>query len=297
MFDQYPGNRKMLPLTIKEIVQKVNDSELASVKSIITGIVRLLGDPNSTIKDIKEIILIDPPLLSKVLKLANSSYYAPSQPIEEIDKALVMIGFDAVMELALNQKACEVFSNTDKTENYSAAHLWENNVAVALFSKYLYRREFADKGETAYIAGILHNFGIIALDQYAHDNFVEIIKECENLQENLDTIERNRFGFTHAELGGAIISDWKIPDYITAAIKQHHDPQNTDNSDSKLANVLFIADYFCAHRKIGYFDAPFQPKEKFIESIKTLNISPESFKLIGKDVEVEIKRMKENGLL
>ena len=46
MFDQYPGNRKMLPLTIKEIVQKVNDSELASVKSIITGIVRLLGEPN-----------------------------------------------------------------------------------------------------------------------------------------------------------------------------------------------------------------------------------------------------------
>lgn len=287
----------MNQLNIAEIVKNVNDSDMASLKNVITGIVRLLSDPNSSIIDIKEIILIDPPLLSKVLKMANSAYYAPTSPIEEIDKALIMIGFDAVLELALNQKACEMFDNNEKTGNYSAFDLWENNVAVALFGKYMFRREFSESGESAYIAGLLHNIGIIALDQFVHTDFVEIVKEAENLKKDLLDVEKNHLGFTHTQLGKSIIADWNLPDNICSAIEWHHNPEQATKDNLQIVNTLYVADYFCAHKNIGYSDAPHQPQEVFMKTIKQLNVSPESFKLIGKDVENEISKMKENGLL
>jgi HD-like signal output (HDOD) protein len=282
---------------INEIVKQVNDSDIASVKNVITGIARLLSDPNSSIIDIKEIFLIDPPLMSKVLKLANSSYYAPANPIEEIDKALIIIGFDAVLELALNQKACEMFDNDKKTCNYSAFDLWENNVAVALFGKYMFRREFTDSGESAYIAGLLHNIGIIALDQFLHNEFTDIVKEAENLKQDFFEVEKNRLGFTHTQLGKAIIADWNLPGNISSAIEWHHDPLNSPKEYSKIVNTLYVADYFCAHKKIGYSDAPHQDQELFMNIVQQLNVTPESFKLIGKDVENEIAKMKETGLL
>lgn len=284
-------------ISISEIVNQVNDSDMASVKNVITGIVRLLSNPDSSINDIKEIILVDPPLLSKVLKLANSAYYAPSKPIEVIDKALIMIGFDAVMELALNQKASELFDNSDKIFNYSASDLWENNVAVALFGKFIYRKEFGENGELAYVAGLLHNIGIIIFDQFLHEEFIEILEEANNLKTDLFEIEKKQLGFTHAQLGKAIIEDWNLEGNITSSIEWHHQPDKVENQNLKLTNTLYIADYFCSHKKIGYSDAPYQTKESFLKCIKNINLSAESFKLIGKNVENEIEKMKKSGLL
>ena len=116
---------------LKHIVALVNESDISSIKNVVSGIIRIMNDPRSTAKDLKEIIQIDPPLTAKILRVANSAYYATRRRISELQQAIIWIGFDALKELAFSQKVCEIFDKDESIEGYSRTLLWKHGVAVA----------------------------------------------------------------------------------------------------------------------------------------------------------------------
>ena len=81
---------------VEKIVQMVNKSEISSVQNVVSGITKIINDPKSSAKDLKEIIQIDPPLTGKLLKLANSVYYSPRSEVSEIQQAIIWVGYDAL---------------------------------------------------------------------------------------------------------------------------------------------------------------------------------------------------------
>ena len=94
---------------LDEIIIQVNKSDISTIKSVISSIITIMNDADSTAKDIEEIIQVDPPLTARVLKVANSAYYSPQNKISEIDQAVIWLGFNTVKELILSQKVCEIF--------------------------------------------------------------------------------------------------------------------------------------------------------------------------------------------
>ena len=135
-----PSDEKQKKL--EKLVALVNRSEISSIKSIVSGIVRIINDPQASIWDLKEMVEVDPPLAAKVLKVANSVYYSPPKKIGEIKQALIWIGFDTLKEMALSQKVAGIFNENDSIEGHSIHSLWKHCVAVALITKMIYRREF-----------------------------------------------------------------------------------------------------------------------------------------------------------
>ncbi len=103
----------------QELMERISSSEISSTQRVISEIVRVINDSSSTAKDLKEIIEIDPALTAKVLKRANSAYYARPRRISEIQQAIIWIGFDALKELALNQKVWELFEEDARKTGYS----------------------------------------------------------------------------------------------------------------------------------------------------------------------------------
>ena len=83
--NQNPPNQE-INKEILRIIELVNASDISSIKSVVSGIVNIINDPDSTVKDLKEVISIDPPLTAKVLARANSAYFSSRQKITEIDK-------------------------------------------------------------------------------------------------------------------------------------------------------------------------------------------------------------------
>ena len=96
-------------IKLDKLIQLVDNSELSSIKNIVTGLIRIINDPKSTARDLTDLIQIDPPLTAKVLRLANSAYYSPREKVSEITRAVIWVGYDAIKELAINQKVCEIF--------------------------------------------------------------------------------------------------------------------------------------------------------------------------------------------
>jgi HD-like signal output (HDOD) protein len=192
--NQNPPNQE-INKEILRIIELVNASDISSIKSVVSGIVNIINDPDSTVKDLKEVISIDPPLTAKVLARANSAYFSSGQKITEIDKAVIWIGFDALKELALSQKVCEIFDKDESIEGYSRVMLWKNSIAVALLGKMIFRREFRESGENIYVVGLLHNIGIIIEDQFVQNEFKNILRKGKQEEKNLLKVESEVLGY------------------------------------------------------------------------------------------------------
>ena len=281
---------------LNKIVQMVNESEISSIKNTVVGITKIINDPKSSAKDFKEIIQIDPPLTGRLLKLANSVYYSPRTKISEIQQAIIWVGYDALKELALRQKVCEVFDGDKTIEGYSRPLLWKHSVAVSLLSKMIYRKEFREKGENIYVAGLLHDIGIIVLDQFCEDEFRIILSKTKTERKNHTKAEKEVLGFDHTEVGKAIADDWNLPQELVEVIGCHHKPDNIDRQFVRAGLTLYVADYVCQQKGLGYSDAPIRDKESFRRCLKRLNLTSYALDLIVADVEQEFFKMEEQGL-
>ena len=281
---------------IEKLVKMANKSQMASIQNIVSGITKIINDPKSSAKDLKAVIQIDPPLTGKLLKLANSVYYSPLTKISEIQKAVIWVGYDALKELALSQKVCEAFAGDTDIEGYSRNLLWKHSVAVALLGKMIYRREFGRKGDNIYVAGLLHDIGIIALDQFCQDDFRLILSKTKTEKKNQTKTEKEVLGFDHAEVGKAMTDSWNLPQELVEVIGYHHNPDNIAREFLRPSLTLYVADYVCQQKCLGYGDAPVRDKELFRKCLKRLELSSYALDLITEDVEQELFKMEEQGL-
>ncbi|MFC1869225.1 HDOD domain-containing protein [Thermodesulfobacteriota bacterium] len=280
---------------ITNLIELVNASEISSIKNIVSNLIKIINDPKSTGKDLKGIIEIDPPLTARLLRLANSAYYSPPNKFGEIMKAIIWIGYDAIKALALSQKVCEIFTKNESFHGYSRIDLWKHSLAVALLGKLIYRREFGERGENVYAAGLLHDIGIIIEDQFYQNEFKEVLNKAQIEKTNLRKSESNFFGYDHADIGKALTANWKLPEEICISLGNHHNPEKVEQEFSKITCTLYIADSFCHERDIGYNDEPFKGKVLLKECMKKIGIGSHAVHLIMGDVEQEISNMEDEG--
>ncbi len=284
------------PMTLRKIVKMVSKSEISSIQNIVSGVTKIINDPESSAKDLKDIIQVDPPLTGKLLRLANSVYYSPRNKISEIQQAIIWVGYDALKELALTQKVCEVFDGGSIFEGYSRTLLWKHSVAVALLGKMIYRREFGEAGENMYVAGLLHDIGIIALDQFCQDDFTLILSKTKTEKKNHTRTEKEMLGFDHTEVGKAMTNSWNLSQELVEVIRCHHNPDNIAQEFVKPGSTLYVADCVCQQKGFGYSDAPVQDEKLFRRCLERLDITSYALDLILEDVEQELLKVEEQGL-
>ncbi|KAA3617570.1 MAG: HDOD domain-containing protein [Calditrichaeota bacterium] len=282
---------------IGRILDAVNQSDISSIKSVVSGIIQLINDPRSTAKDLKDIIQVDPPLSGKILRVSNSAFYSPQTKIDEIEKAVIWIGYNSVKELALRQKACEVFENNDSIEGYRRSELWAFCVGVAMFSKMIYRREFREKGEVIYAAGLLHKIGLIAEEQFLRKAFTKILKLTNEKNIDLMSVEEKVFGFNHAFLGEQIARNWLLPEDMVYSMGYHNNPYEAPKNHFRQVATLYVASAMCHFAEIGFSKATPFNDDLYQKCISDLKLDQDDLNLIIEDGKYEIAEMLEKGAL
>lgn len=275
------------------VIDLVNKSDISSIKQIVSEILEVIRDEDSSAKDLKDIIERDPPLCARLLKLANSAHYGYAKTISDIQEAIVCIGFDAVRELALNQKVCELFKQEETRNGYSRWQLWKHSSAVAVTSKMIYRREFRERGDDIYVAGLLHDIGIIVEDQFFPELFNTTLEILARGERNLDDIEQEIINIDHAQVGKAISEDWGFPDELIQAIGFHHGPIRADEEYRNFVYTVHIANYICQREKIGFIEVNRLDVGLFHKCLDTLKISERSLDLVMDDVKKALKKLDE----
>ncbi len=282
---------------LNRLAVEVNRSNISSIAGMVARIITVINDPEATAKELVDIILTDPPLAANVLRLVNSAHFAPRRRIADIQQAVIFIGFDALKELALNQKVCEIFQKVVNIEGYSRQALWRHSVAVAQFSKMVYRREFAERGENAYAVGLLHDLGIIIEDQFRNAALVDAMQLARKENLPLWQAEQRILGYDHSQVGAKICAQWNLPDEIFHGIHNHHNPDKAPAPYLQLAATLFLANHCCQQEEIGFCDSPLENDDIYARCVAILDIEPHAIDLIMTDVNTLITEMVEQGLL
>ena len=292
-----PGGQKFEG--IQYILDMVNLSEISSIKSSVNAIINVINNPRSTVKELKEIILLDPPLAARVLKTANSAYYSRSftRTFSDIEQAIIWMGSEIIKELALSQKVCEIFGRDEALGAYSRKALWRHSIAVALLSKMIYRKEFGLPGENAYVAGLLHDIGIIAEDQFFPEDFKRVLQLTKSKKINLPEAEYQVFGYDHAEVGQAMSYSWGLPGELALTIGHHNNPLTIKSEFSRIVTTLHVADQACQLGGFSFGTIPYKNEKVYYECLRLIDVKPFAIDLILKGVKQEISKMEGKGLL
>ncbi len=288
-------NKSESYITMPELSKIVNESDLASIKNVASGILKIVNDIHSTPKDLENIIKLDPPLMVKVLKVTNSAYYSPPNKIDSIDQAIPWIGYDMLKYIALGQKVRDIFNQNKMTNGFSRTALWKHSIAVGLLSKLIYNKKIGEGGDNLYTAGLIHDIGLIAIEQFLPEEFNLILEQAGD--GNIDQAEKTILGFTHAELAEEVTNHWKFPGELLTAIRYHHAPIQPDHEHKMAIAILYLADCLCIADEIGYSDAPQRDETVFQKCIDLIELPPSEIDSLMDQLRKEMAEVKEQGIL
>lgn len=282
-------------LTPQELIVKVNGSDIASIRGILNKIIDVALDPNSNAIDLKNLIETDPPLTAKILRRANSVYYGMPRKVSDILESIMFIGFESVKELAISQAVVDLFQNgAVNSGRYSRNALWVHSVAVASCGKLIARRELRKNGNEIYTAGLLHDIGLIVIDQFLRSDFLQMIKAVEHQDHPIWQVEEDVFHFCHDEIGGLLLREWNFPESIILAVHEAERPTQEQLDRHEATALLHVAHYCCQERKLGYVEAIPRDAELYQHCLQRFGIEERAMDFIMDDVEEQIHQMVEH---
>ncbi|HCC54788.1 MAG TPA: metal-dependent phosphohydrolase [Desulfobulbaceae bacterium] len=270
----------------KDILRKF--TELKTLPHVAIKVTQLVNDDRSTMHDFEEIIKLDPVLVTRLLRLVNSPFFGLSQKVGTISKAVVFTGMTQLRNLVAVESLREMFKGDDV--DFSAQKLWLHSATVAILSGMIAKRIFGKDSEDIFLAGIIHDIGLIVENQVVGEQLRVACKAFREEQGTLIECERNAIGADHAEVGYLLVKDWGLPLEVLSAIKAHHLSRQI-KSVSSPGSILQLAEFMAG--KMQYWAIP-GPLEKLpLELAAHVKERMADYKIIIRDLPGEMAKAKE----
>ena len=251
--------------------------DLPTLPVIIQRLEKAIADPNSDARTLVTIIEDDPAIMTRVLKVVNSVFYAPSfgQRINDLLPAVTRLGFNTIKNITMTTAVFGSFRKSD-APLFNREEFWRHSVTVGIISVILY--DYCSSTIThripkdvIHLLGILHDLGKIVLEMHFADEFHEAIETAKEKNISLHLAEQQVMATDHSEIGAWLCEKWNITPEIVNIVRCHHDPMiMEDGKEKAMAMVIHMADYICLSQRIG--DSA-NPVPSYIEEVrKSLNI-------------------------
>lgn len=245
-----PGGRSN-----KAIFELIGDPKatqtLPSLGVIVHELSEMMGKAHTPLHGISSLIRRDQSMSVRILRLANSAYFAPAQPIVNVEEALLYLGLNQVRSSILTARCIENTCNVSD-ELISWHDFWVHSVAVGCVARILAAklRQPGHNAETYYIMGLMHDIGKLVLAYLSPQDFEKVLTKA--LAEGRDTspIEFEMLGVDHAGLGAWYLQQQGLPSNVSEPIRLHHSWQ-TEAEEPTVACVLSLADKYAHFLKLG----------------------------------------------
>jgi HD-like signal output (HDOD) protein len=230
---------------------------LPTMPQVLFRVEQALKDENSAAGKIASIIREDPALTTSVLRVANSVIYRGklSSKISVVPQAVARLGFTEVRRICLTSALIRVFADYGKGIDHAA--FWQHSVTVATATRLFQRYTRApalmsnDELEDAFVAGLLHDVGILVMDQFFPEPFAKVRAYAEAELMPLARAETEILGIQHGEIGGLLLAEWNLPDRVVNAVTWHHDPDRAREANRRVAQLVHLADFVCVNQSVG----------------------------------------------
>src|SRR3984957_4228343 len=240
---------------VRDAIKKV--SALATLPEVTARIIKTVEDPKSSAGQLHKIVSSDPALVTRILKVVNSSFYGLPGQIASVERAIVLLGLNGVKNLAVAASLGQLFRGVKLPDPFTARDLWTHCLAVAVASRELAKHLSLPVVDEAFLAGMIHDIGLLAHLQLWPEKFWEVCNQAKNRPtdgslpfESFCELERNIIGADHQQIGRALAHRWRFPNSCQHVAGTHHNP-SPGHEHGVLVGLVYVADTICCQTGQG----------------------------------------------
>jgi HD-like signal output (HDOD) protein len=277
-----------------------DDAILAAARSLgVLGgsataprILAALCEPGATAAGIGRVISQEPGITARVLRVANSPYYGVTRAVGTLDRAVVILGLDAVRGVAA--AACMdrnmLHGIDDAILDVDA--MIRHSVATAAAAEALARRGHRAVAPDSFIAGLLHDMGTAIQARLNPGGMQRFLARAAALPSRASrSVEIEEIGVTHERCVAVLLSAWRLPQLLTDAVRFHHEPLGAPPESRKLAALVELGHDLSIGCGIG-----FGPETVAVEPptdvLALLAISTESIQQVAAELPERVAQLQ-----
>jgi len=212
------------PLSASDVLK--NKIDLPSLPQVFEQITEVMSDPNSSAGDFADIIIKDPALSARILRIVNSAFYGFRSRVDTISHAVSIIGTNDLYSLSLSMSVLKMFDNIPG-HVVDMKSFWQHAIACGIIAKTIAEHQGFSNTERFFVTGLLHDIGRLVLYKYLPDETGGALTRAGLNDSLLFQSESEVLGFNHSRIGGMLMKKWRLPSRLEHMVRFHHKPENS----------------------------------------------------------------------
>lgn len=225
---------------MKNIAGQLELSRLPSLPQVLAKLLREFNSDSLHLRALAELVSQDSAISMRILAVANSAAYSRAKPNASISQAINVLGLRIVKMIAISSALQQFVSHLALSSRYDLNRHWRHSLLTAFIAKAVAREIGYPDPEEAYLAGLLHDIGQLALLVLFPEDYSSLLS-VEEGSIDLLVMEANAFGYNHAEIGGALAEFWSLDHQLVDAIRYHHETVSAVKNATELVKVAYLA--------------------------------------------------------
>lgn len=224
--------------SLRKIVGQIGS--LPSQPVVLDQLLEQLKDADASVAQITNILEADMAMCAKLLQIANSAFFGLPHRMTSVADAVSYLGTSIIRDLVLT---ASIFSADVSLPAERVAALQEHALLTGAIARRIMRDVHAAAAEDAFMAGMLHDVGILVIASRLPGDFKAVQDRLNRTPGPLREAEIAVLGVGHAELGAYLLSLWGLPFGVVEAVAAHDRPAEVTDRGFELAGVTYIADH------------------------------------------------------
>ncbi len=249
------------------VAQKIDQAieKMPSISPVFNKLTEMARNLETDSREMVKVIMLDPVLTAKVIKLVNSAFYGLKNPVHSLADAILFLGVNTVKNLAMSTAVMDKILVNQKDAPLDPEAFWKHCLATAVGSKMLARITHIESidQEIYFLAGLLHDLGKVLFIQAVPDLYRVVIQRNREKQQAIYLDEREELGVSHAQAGGVLARKWKMDQLLVEVMECHHEPEAA-NSDNPILKLVVVANNLCKQNGLSGGDPCIDPAAEVI---------------------------------
>jgi len=252
------------------IKQLQNVTNLPAIPKVLQEITQLFNSPDLSVRKVEMMIEKDPSLTVKVLSVANSPLYGLRRKVNTIGSAVLILGMQEIKSIITSIKMASAVKM--KSDKYFKPEIFLNHsTATGILTQRMSKDLGFNFQGDAFIAGMLHDMGILVLHEFLTKEFMESVFYSVQNKTSFLTAEYKVMGLSHQEIGEFLTDKWSLPSVFSDALQFHHQPARSKENNF-LTSILHVADFAvsCYETQGVIWDDNYSFDESIIDTLNFL---------------------------
>ncbi|EEG09044.1 HDOD domain-containing protein [Pseudogulbenkiania ferrooxidans] len=247
------GNPSAAGSAQRDIRGKLMLARLPTMSPILVQLLDLCQRDDLNLSDLSALIGRDAGMVAQIFALSTSAAFQGRTRPATLDQCLSLLGMNTIKTLVINGSVMQVFNRLVDWQEVDLGEFWGHSLRTALIARELARRMHYPSLEEAYLGGLVHDIGRLALLATVPEDYQSIFRDYQD-GESLCAAEHAAFGLTHVEVGAWMVEKWQLDSFLGDCVLYHHEPFERMVSAPPLVRIVLLADYLAA------FNSPEQPQ-------------------------------------